>query len=58
MAKGKERFNNQIIGYKDSFGKMYSVVKGSTQHFRKWYFMRLWMSVRRFLAIRMSRYTA
>ena len=27
VAKGKERFNNQIIGYKDSFGKMYSVVK-------------------------------
>lgn len=27
VAQGKERFNNQIIGYKDSFGKMYSVVK-------------------------------
>ena len=26
-AEGKERFNNQIIGYKDSFGKMYSVAK-------------------------------
>ncbi len=27
VAEGKERFNNQIIAYKDSFGKMYSVVK-------------------------------
>lgn len=27
VLEGKERFNNQIIGYKDSFGKMYSVVK-------------------------------
>lgn len=27
VSEGKERFNNQIIGYKDSFGKMYSVVK-------------------------------
>lgn len=27
VSEGKERFNNQIIGYRDSFGKMYSVVK-------------------------------
>lgn len=58
VAKGKERFNNQIIGYKDSFGKMYSVVKRLNSTLPEWYFMRLWMSVRRFLAIRMSRYTA
>ena len=27
VSEGKERFNNQIIGYRDSFGKMYSVAK-------------------------------
>ena len=27
VLERKESFNNQIIGYKDSFGKMYSVVK-------------------------------
>lgn len=27
VTKEKERFNNQIIGYKDSFGRMYSVIK-------------------------------
>ena len=27
VLEGKERFNSQIIGYRDSFGRMYAVVK-------------------------------